>query len=132
MIPVDKVKRIRGALGLAMSAGAVSVGVGLVIDAVRRAGKSDRRKKGSASRHVYVFCASDASEATKKRVFDKCAYYEIPVYELPITREELAHDIGKTGAVAAVAISNEGLAHKIIENLSYGDRNTAKQTHSKI
>ena len=86
MIPVDKVKRIRGALGLAMSAGAVSVGVGLVIDAVRRAGKSDRRKKGSASRHVYVFCASDASEATKKRVFDKCAYYEIPVYELPITR----------------------------------------------
>lgn len=127
MIPADKIKRIRGALGLAMSAGAMSVGVPLVIDAVRRAGRPDRKKSGSASRHVYVFCASDASDATKKRVFDKCAYYGTPVYELPITREELAHDIGKTGAVAAVAISNDGLAHKIIENLSYDDENTVTQ-----
>lgn len=127
MIPVDKIKRIRGALGLAMSAGAMSVGVPLVIDAVRRAGTPGRRKSGAASWHVYVFYASDASEATKKRVLDKCAYYKMPVYELPITSEELAHDIGKTGVVAAVAISNTGLAHKIIEILSYGDGNAAKQ-----
>lgn len=85
-------------IGIARKAGRLVIGTPAVCDALRRGA-------GTA-----VFAARDISDGTRKRLFDKCAFYNAKLYVLPTGGGELAHIIGKTGAVAAVMITDAGLS----------------------
>lgn len=85
-------------IGIAKKAGKLVSGTDMVCDTLRRGGK------------LPVFAASDASDGTRKKLSDKCTFYGAELITLDATSQELAHGIGKTGAVAAVYIIDEGLA----------------------
>lgn len=67
-------------------------------------------KKGSAA---LVLVAEDASDNTVKLFFDKCHYYEVPVFCWG-TREGLGHAIGKE-LRSSLAVCDEGLANSIMK-----------------
>lgn len=85
-------------IGIAKKAGKLVSGTDMVCDTLRRGGK------------LPVFAASDVSDGTRKKLSDKCAFYGAELVTLDITSQELAHGIGKTGAVAAVYVNDDGLA----------------------
>lgn len=58
-----------------------------------------------------VIVASDASENTKKRMMNKCAYYNVPVFVYG-SSDELSRAIGKRNRMS-VGILDEGFADKI-------------------
>ena len=65
-------------------------------------------KEGKAA---LVITAQDASDNTRKRFYDKCSYYEVPIRTYG-TKEELGRAVGLEER-AVVALVNEGLAHTI-------------------
>lgn len=87
-----------GYIGIAKKAGKLVSGTDMVCDALRRGGKYP------------VYAANDISDGTRKKLSDKCGYYGAELIMLDIGSVDLAHGIGKTGAVAAVYINDEGLA----------------------
>ena len=99
-------KRALSMIGLCKKAGRLTSGVPLVCDAVR---------EGRAFLTVY---ASGASENSVKRVTDKCKSYDTLVMSVDVTPEELAKWVGKSGAVAAVAILDRGFAEAIAKILN--------------
>ena len=50
-----------------------------------------------------------ASDNTKKRLRDKCAFYGVHLYELDVSTEQLARALGSNAQTAAAAICDEGL-----------------------
>ncbi len=70
-------------------------------------------KKISSKEVTLVLIANDASANTKKRITDKCNYYEIPYYIVDDS-ETISKAIGKVNRMA-VGISNQGFAKKIKE-----------------
>ena len=90
-------------LGLAYRAGKLTLGEEAVI-------RDIQKKKAEL-----VLLASDTGKQTKKKVSDKCSYYQVPLYVVD-DREVLSHAIGKSGRVVA-AINDQGFAAKIISLL---------------
>ncbi len=86
---------VLGILGLARRAGAIAIGTNSVLEAVR---------KGKAK---LVLLAGDASDNTKKQLYDKASFYKIPIETLPYGMLKLGHAIGKDHTVA-IAILEEG------------------------
>ncbi len=86
------------ALGLCRRSGALTCGTPLICTALRQKGKE---------KPLLVLVASDASEATRKKLTDKCAFYEVPLWPLAFSGETLASAVGKKGMLAAVAIAGE-------------------------
>ncbi len=64
-----------------------------------------------------VLVAADASDNTKKRLNDKCKYYGTRIIDLPLTSAELGLAVGKSGSVAAVGITDEGLCAAVENKL---------------
>jgi ribosomal protein L7Ae-like RNA K-turn-binding protein len=62
-----------------------------------------------------VLLSLDASENTKKRIQDKCKYYEVDLRSVP-SREELGNAIGKEQRVV-VAVNDQGFAAKLLQML---------------
>lgn len=73
-------------LGLAARARKIITGEELVIKGIQT---------GKIS---LVIITTDASENTRKKLLDKCSYYEIP-YVVIFNRDELGHAIGKISRV---------------------------------
>ncbi|OEG00442.1 50S ribosomal protein L7 [Vulcanibacillus modesticaldus] len=73
--------------------------------------------KGIQTGKVFlVIIAQDASENTRKKLTDKCSYYNIP-YKVSFEREQLGHAIGKFSRVA-IGITDQGFSkqlNKILE-----------------
>lgn len=69
-------------LGLAMRAGQLKTGETTVIESVR------------SGRSKVVIVACNASENTLKLFRNKCAFYDVPLYD-DWTREEMSQAIGK-------------------------------------
>lgn len=69
-------------------------------------------KNGSA---MLVIIAEDASQNTKKLFHNKCAFYEVPVYEYG-TKEALGQAIGKDYR-SSMAVCDAGLANAIKKKL---------------
>ncbi|MFL2100563.1 YlxQ-related RNA-binding protein [Desemzia sp. FAM 23989] len=90
-------------LGLATRAGKLVSGEDLTIKHVR----SEKAK--------VVIIANDASENTRKKISDKCQYYEIP-YTIQYSKAELSQAIGKERTI--VCLTDAGFAKKIRELLS--------------
>ena len=64
-----------------------------------------------------VVCADDNSANTAKRLSDRCAFYEVPLVLLKCDGERLAHAVGKSGRLAAVAICDENLCRLVCGTL---------------
>ena len=104
---LQKKKKFSGLLGIAKKAGRVIAGTNLVTDAVR---------SGSPSKCPHgVFLASDVSDNTRKRITNCCTYYEVPLYEIPLTIAEVGDAIGKSGSTSAVGITDPGLCDALVK-----------------
>lgn len=92
-------EKLLSTLGLCARARKLVTGTPMVCEALR----------GSKSAVVAVVEASDTSENTHGKLVSKCAYYGVPLYRVSADTSRLAHAIGKTGAVAAVGITDQSL-----------------------
>lgn len=99
-------KKALGLLGLAARARALTIGVALTCEAL---------KKGARGKTPFaVIEAFDTSANTHKRVCDRVKYYDVYHRQIGVTGEELAASIGKRdGTVGAVGITNPHLAHAL-------------------
>jgi ribosomal protein L7Ae-like RNA K-turn-binding protein len=104
---LQKQKKFAGLLGIAKKAGRVIAGTNLVTDSIRA---------GSVSKCPHaVFLASDVSDNTRKRITNCCTYYEVPLYNIPLTIAEIGDAIGKSGNVSAVGITDAGLCDALVK-----------------
>ncbi len=110
----ERDKRLLSTLGLCRRAGGLILGTPMVCDAMKD-------KKGVLA----VIEASDTSDNTHERLMSKCAYYQVPHYRIFATTATLARTIGKTGAVAAVAVTHEGLFVSLKKYLPEASEKTA-------
>ncbi len=92
-----------GMIGMAMKAGKVASGEFATEKAV---------KTGKAA---LVIVSEAASENTKKKFRNMCAYYQVPIYFFG-EKEELGHAIGKEFR-ASLAVLDDGLAKAIEKNI---------------
>ncbi len=95
-------ERFIGMLGLARRAGKTVQGTDMICERMR-----------AKKKPVLVLVAHDASPATQERLVKKCVFYNIPCLVVALTTEALGHLLGKTGALAAVAVLDEGFAREL-------------------
>ncbi len=89
--------------GLAAKAGKVVSGEFAVEKAV---------KTGKA---FLVVIARDASENTRKKFYDMCSYYQVPIYTIG-SKEELGRAIGKEYR-ASLALTDENFSRAVINKI---------------
>lgn len=87
-------RKLLSLLGLAARGRKLVCGTDLCRDSIRR---------GNA---ILTIVASDASANTKKRIIDACKYYESDMCIAPISSSELSHQIGKTGEIMVISITD--------------------------
>ncbi len=97
-------QKLRGAISLAMKAGAITSGGEKSLEAIR---------KGKA---FLVIVATDASENTKKRFRDSSSFYEV-IYKECFLMDELGGLIGKADRAVCV-VTDEGFANMISSKLN--------------
>lgn len=95
------IKKPDGMIGLSVAAGKVSFGSESSVDSVR---------KGKAK---LVIVATDASDRTKKLMYNKCGSYSVDIIEYA-TVLELGRITGKN-QVSALAVCDKGLASEILK-----------------
>ena len=98
----SNIQRIGGMLGFARKAGKTVIGTEMVCRMMP--------KKGYIK---LVVISGGASDSTKKKLTVKCDFYKIPSVVAEIDTETLASLLGKSGAVAAVAVTDGGFAEEI-------------------
>ncbi len=103
----DAYAKLLSGLGLCARARALTYGTAMVCEALR-----DRRPP------YLVLEASDTSEATHKRLCDKCQFYQVEHVRLPVPGGELAAALGKQNTLAAVAVRDENLCCVVRRALS--------------
>ena len=86
-------------------AGKIILGAEQICDALKNKRKSV----------VSILVADNASENTKKRLLDKCAFYNCPITFLPIDTAALGHSLGKSSLVAAIALTDENFVKLILK-----------------
>ena len=105
----SKEKQALSLLGMCKKAGRLICGLPLVCDGLR---------EGRVCLAVY---AGKAAENSVKRVCDKAKSSGAEALAVQVTAEELAHAVGKTGAVAAVGITDAGFARALTKILDGGN-----------
>ena len=103
-------EKLLSTLGLCARARKLVTGTPMVCEAMR----------GGKTPVLAVIEASDTSENTHRKLASKCAYYRVPLYRIPADTARLAHTVGKTGAVAAVGITDESLLRALTRHLRDG------------
>ena len=93
-LSAETAKKVLGVLGLARRARRLVAGTQIVCDSLKE------------QKALFVAVAADASDNTKKRLFDRCAFYKKQIIVLPVSSEELGAAIGRGGACAAVALTD--------------------------
>ncbi len=86
-------------LGIAMRAGALSLGEGGVSKAI------------SSGAALTVLLDAGASENTKKKFRDSCTFYKVPLFETE--QDRLGYAIGKPGRMSA-AVAQGTLGEKLL------------------
>lgn len=102
-LTTDKVQRISGMIGFARRAGKTVIGTELVCRAM---------PKGEVK---LVVISSTASDSTKKKLTVKSAFYGISWVLIEIDTERLGALVGKGGAVAAIAITDQMFADEVVK-----------------
>ena len=100
-------RRFLGFLGLCKRAGRIICGTPMVCAAL-----AEQKKP------PLVLYALGASAASQKKVVCKCAFYGVRCIGLDVMPEELAHAVGKTGSLAALAITDTGFAEAMEKKLT--------------
>jgi len=95
----NSAERLLGMLGLCARAGRLIYGTSLICDSLR-----DKKEI------FIVLMADGVSENTKKRLSDKCKYYGVRLESVRVTTGELAHALGRSGELAAVAVTDRHFA----------------------
>lgn len=54
-----------------------------------------------------------ASANTQKKLMNKCSFYNVPLITVEVDIDALAHAVGKTGGMAAVAVTDESFAREL-------------------
>ena len=97
--------RVLSALGLCRRAGRLVMGVDQVCEALKRADRVP----------VYLVAeAADTSEATHKKVMNKCAFYHIPHVRLASGGGELAKALGKQNVTGAACVTDSSLCQAVL------------------
>lgn len=86
-------------LGLAVKAGKCTFGEEAIVRDIQK------------QKAEIVLIANDTGKQTKKKLTDKCSFYNIPCYTVD-DRETLSKAIGKSGRVA-IAVLDQGFAKKL-------------------
>ena len=111
----EKTKRkILSYVGFAKKSGRVAVGAEKAIKTVRT---------GTARA---VIASSDASERTKKQIYDKCASHGAALVPAEISGDELARALGYSMTVSAISVTDAGLARAILD-AARGDTETKER-----
>ncbi len=104
-MPTD-ISNLASTVGLCAKARAIVCGTPLICEALRR-----------SKPPVLVLLAKDAAPNAVKKLTDKCSFYGVELKKIPLDTAELAAAVGKQGLLAAVAITNEGLAKAVCAKL---------------
>ena len=94
---------VSGLLGLACRAGQAALGADIALQEIR-SGKA-----------ALLLLDAGASEGTKKKLLDACAFRSVPAFTLP--EDEIARACGREGRMAA-AVHKGNLAKRMLELLS--------------
>ena len=71
---------------------------------------------------VYLVLASEgASDNTKKRISDRCLYYNTARYTVPQTPDELSSLLGKECSVCCIGVTDESFANGLTRYLTNDD-----------
>lgn len=100
------------ALGLCAKAGKLIYGVPMVCEALK--------KQKSV---VAVFSAADNSSNSAKRLFDRCNYYGVPLYTLSVDGDTLSGAVGKSGRLAALAVTDQNLCQLVLSKMAQDTQN---------
>ena len=92
-------QRFFGMLGLCRRAGKTVLGTELICTQMR-----------AKSKPVLVFVSDEASGNTKAKLLHKSAYYGIPCYVIDADGARLAASLGKSGVLAAAAVTDRNFA----------------------
>jgi len=98
----EETERFLTFLGLCRRAGKTVHGTPLVCEALAK------RKPP-----CLVLLSEGASAATAKRITDKCRFYRVPLLTVAADTERLARAVGKSCALAAVAVTDESFAREL-------------------
>ena len=102
----DENRELLFALGLCAKAGKLVYGVPMVCEALK--------KQKSV---VAVFSAADNSPNSAKRLSDRCTFYGVPLYTLSVDGDSLSSAVGKSGRLAALAVTDSNLAALVLSKL---------------
>ena len=105
-------------IGLCAIARKLAIGTDIAADTVRN---------GKAG---LLMIACDASQNTKKKIFNCAKYYEIPCSEIPLTISDLGHSVGKKGNTAAVAVLDRNMIKGIEKILNEYNQETSEADKS--
>ena len=114
-------RELLGALGLCARAGKLVYGIPMICEALKSGGKN---------KPVLVVEASDTSANTHKKLSDKCGFYGVPLYRLAADTAGLGRAVGKTGAVAAVGVTDANLYHALEKHLPDRVEPTEEDPHT--
>lgn len=105
----DNPQEVLRALGLCAKARRLVYGTPMICEALK-----------SKQKPYLVVEAADNSPNTQKRLEDRCAYYGVKKHRIEADGATLAHAVGKSGKVAAVAITDEQLCRLVCGKLETG------------
>lgn len=94
--------RLLAALGICKKAGGLLCGTPMICDAL-----------AGNKKPLLVLTASDNSENTDKRLRDKCAFYGVERLKIDIDGGALAHAVGKSSKLSAVAVTDSNLCRLV-------------------
>ena len=94
-------------LGLCARARKLIFGVPMIIDALR----------GGKNVPILVIEVCDTSENTHKRITDKCTHYGVEHVRVDVDGATLAHAVGKSGSLAAVALCDKSMKEMLSKHL---------------
>ncbi len=74
-----------------------------------------------------VLLSAYASAGTRKRVENKCSFYRVPLLLIQAPTDRLAKAVGKTGDMAAIAVTDEGFARELCKIYTKGKASCEKE-----
>lgn len=106
MMQNDANRALLFALGLCAKAGKLIYGVPMICEALKK-----------QKTVVAVFSAADNAPNSAKRLRDRCAFYGATLYELNLDGNTLSKAVGKSGRIAAIAVTDPNLCQLVESKL---------------
>lgn len=112
MMKDDQNRALLFALGLCAKAGKLIYGVPMICEALK--------KQKSV---IAVFSAADNASNSAKRLSDRCAFYGVSLHVLDIDGDTLSSAVGKSGRLAAMAVTDQNLCQLVLSKLPQNTEN---------